>query len=422
MPKHSSSSKHKSKHDGGGGSPWSDWVWSAEYSKYYCYRMKRNGETEYKWDEGASSAQPQDEAAPRQQAEIDIQHGLDDLSLSDTPDSGYGYAYGSQAGSSHDTTKRSKRSKEQPTEYAEADEPDTSGDPDPTPDEVPPLDPFFGAQQETAQPAYEAESEPLPADTNTAYSTEYAQADAYQGDPQQDFAPEEIEAMQASDSHNFGYANEGESSTDSGYGAYSPEEDDDGTVTPKALGGPVGAQELAAYGERLDPRYRVEPSSKFKPGAIFKIVWSEPRGSTAQAAPTMSDKQSMKDPWGGHFHVGPRRFIVVATDEGHSTCVPILTYGGRGCRKSGVKPLKHGVIHERNRSAYKLPREPELGFPPVKARLNIEGERLSKESRVNYAKLTTIEHNIKVFFIGSIVKDEIPTIRANVDYCWEQKL
>lgn len=59
------------------------------------------GETEYKWDEGASSAQPQDEAAPRQQAEIDIQHGLDDLSLSDTPDSGYGYAYGSQAGSSH---------------------------------------------------------------------------------------------------------------------------------------------------------------------------------------------------------------------------------------------------------------------------------------------------------------------------------
>lgn len=58
----------------------------------------------------------------------------------------------------------------------------------------------------------------------------------------------------------------------------------------------------------------------------------------------------------------------------------------------------------------------------MKARLNIEGERLSKESRVNYAKLTTIEHNIKVFFIGSIVKDEIPTIRANVDYCWEQKL
>lgn len=46
MPKHSSSSKHKSKHDGGGGSPWSDWVWSTEYSKYYCYRMKRNGEWE----------------------------------------------------------------------------------------------------------------------------------------------------------------------------------------------------------------------------------------------------------------------------------------------------------------------------------------------------------------------------------------
>lgn len=46
--------------------------------------------------------------------------------------------------------------------------------------------------------------------------------------------------------------------------------------------------------------------------------------------------------------------------------------------------------------------EPKLGFAPVRVDMTEDGEKLSKESRVNYSKLVTIEHNVKVF-IGSIV-------------------
>ncbi|KAF4830543.1 hypothetical protein CGCTS75_v005927 [Colletotrichum tropicale] len=32
--------------------PWSDWRWSEDHGRYYCYRTCSNGEIEYEWDEG----------------------------------------------------------------------------------------------------------------------------------------------------------------------------------------------------------------------------------------------------------------------------------------------------------------------------------------------------------------------------------
>ncbi|KAI8169912.1 Acetyltransferase TRI7 [Colletotrichum sp. SAR 10_86] len=32
--------------------PWSDWIWSEDHGRYYCYRTRSNGEIEYEWDEG----------------------------------------------------------------------------------------------------------------------------------------------------------------------------------------------------------------------------------------------------------------------------------------------------------------------------------------------------------------------------------
>ena len=100
---------------------------------------------------------------------------------------------------------------------------------------------------------------------------------------------------------------------------------------------------------------------------------------------------------------------------------PILTYGGKGCKKKGVKPAKHGIIYERGHKARLLDKEPALGFPPVKVQMTEEGERLSKESRVNYSKLVTVEHNVKVFFIGSIVGDDWELGQDAVNQCWDQK-
>ena len=79
-----------------------------------------------------------------------------------------------------------------------------------------------------------------------------------------------------------------------------------------------------------------------------------------------------------------------------------MTYDRRGCSKKGVRPNKHGIIHVAGHKPKPLKNEPELGFPPVALHVYAEGEKLAKESRVNYSKLVTIEHNVKVFFIGVV--------------------
>ncbi|KAH6641427.1 hypothetical protein F5144DRAFT_642630 [Chaetomium tenue] len=167
--------------------------------------------------------------------------------------------------------------------------------------------------------------------------------------------------------------------------------------------------------------YVVERSSRFQPGEVFKINWCEPLGAGPPKSEVMTHQVRFEQN-GRSFYQGLRRFIVVANDEGHCTCVPILTYEHQACRKRGVKPLKHGIIYQSGKRPKKLDGEPQLGFDPVCVNLYERTERLVKESRVNYAKLTTIEHNFPVFFIGSIdPADFHNVVRPAVDTCWEKK-
>ncbi|KAJ6779345.1 hypothetical protein PWT90_04283 [Aphanocladium album] len=172
----------------------------------------------------------------------------------------------------------------------------------------------------------------------------------------------------------------------------------------------------------LDPRYRIEHSTRFQPGEIFKVHWSEPQGSMNEQSKSSSKKQDLQNKFGTKFFVGFRRFIVVANDQGHCTCVPILTYGGKGCKKHGVKPEKHGIVYERGQKSKRLDGEPSLGFSPVRVEMTEEGEKISRESRVNYSKLVTVEHNVKVFFIGHVYPSDWQIVGDAVNYCWNKKI
>ncbi|KAI2643294.1 hypothetical protein GGS21DRAFT_485811 [Xylaria nigripes] len=165
----------------------------------------------------------------------------------------------------------------------------------------------------------------------------------------------------------------------------------------------------------------VEKSYKFQPGEVFKVLWSEPTGQVGSEFP-ISDRRAMNGPR-GPFYIGYRRFIIVTTDESHhSTCVPIMTYDRRGCGKKGVRPDKHGIIYDVGQKPKRLKDEPDLGFKPVPLKMYAEGETLAKESRVNYSKLTTIEHNVKVFFIGYIPAPYFDSVTSAVNQCWSQKM
>jgi hypothetical protein len=166
-------------------------------------------------------------------------------------------------------------------------------------------------------------------------------------------------------------------------------------------------------------------SNYFQPGEIFKILWPEPTGQSANERLTdlVETDASTTEP----FYAGIRRFIIVATDPGHhSTCVPILTYEHRGCRKKGVDARSHGIIFESSRKHKRKPPkplkgEPHLGFRPVPAELYGPGEKLAPESRVNYSKLVTVEHNVKVLFIGRISDEYMSDVQEAVNACWEKK-
>lgn len=175
------------------------------------------------------------------------------------------------------------------------------------------------------------------------------------------------------------------------------------------------------FAEELDPRYRIEQSHKFQPGEVFKVLWPEPSGQSDSKTSPASEKREVRDNYGGRIYVGFRRFVVIGNDHGHCTCVPIFTYGGQGCKKKGVKSEKHGIITQMGHKARLVPGEPKLGMPTVRVKMIAEGESLAWQSRINYSKLITVEHNVRVFFIGRIHDADYESVYDAVNLCWEQK-
>ncbi|KAK0613730.1 hypothetical protein B0T14DRAFT_438639, partial [Immersiella caudata] len=164
------------------------------------------------------------------------------------------------------------------------------------------------------------------------------------------------------------------------------------------------------------PEYVFEHSSRFAPGEVFKVLWSEPRPQGSYQLTSLVEEHM-----GQPFSVGIRRFIVVANDEGHCTCVPILTYERRACTKRGVKPNKHGIVYMLGSKPTMLRNEPSLGFRPVRMEPDLPTEKLAAESRVNYSKLFSVEHNAKVNFIGRIVAEDMRIVSDAVDKCWASR-
>ncbi|KAI0127840.1 hypothetical protein BJ170DRAFT_683667 [Xylariales sp. AK1849] len=181
--------------------------------------------------------------------------------------------------------------------------------------------------------------------------------------------------------------------------------------------------------EYVDDRYRVEHSDRFEFGEVFKIIWSEPMGQTRPSgfssgldeAEFPMSELGQREIAGQLFYTGVRRFVVVGTDGGNSICVPILTYGRRGCKK-GAKPEKHGIIYSPPHKPTMVPGEPPLGVLPVRLFIYTEGEKLAIQSRVNYSKHVTIEHNVKVLFIGSILLEDQDRVEDAVNKCWEDRI
>lgn len=91
----------------------------------------------------------------------------------------------------------------------------------------------------------------------------------------------------------------------------------------------------------------------------------------------------------------------------HGDYSPIYTYGGKGCNKHGVKHYEHGVIYEDcpGNTGTLLPNEKPLGCPSIRARTT-NGKPMDNASRVNYAKVADIGHNLKVNFVAEVTPED----------------
>ncbi|KFZ08885.1 hypothetical protein V502_09088 [Pseudogymnoascus sp. VKM F-4520 (FW-2644)] len=188
--------------------------------------------------------------------------------------------------------------------------------------------------------------------------------------------------------------------------------------------------------DKLPPKplwkeFQIRSSSDFKPGharvpfllvlriliawlQILKVVWTEPEGHSRSRQKEKANFQvTGPSKYGERAYTSIRRFIIIKSYEGHSTCLPILTYGHRGTAKPGVKPDHHAIIYSRGRLSSMVSEEQELVNEPIRIEMNSPRHTLDSMSRINYAKIYTVEHNVMVSFIGRVHADSFRTLKGD---------
>jgi hypothetical protein len=99
------------------------------------------------------------------------------------------------------------------------------------------------------------------------------------------------------------------------------------------------------------------------------------------------------------------QIVHIRSQDGLTPQSPVLTYGEQGTSKPGVNADDHAIIHTDRNPPRELNGERRLVKKPIRVVPESPNHKLRPESRVNYAKVYTIEHNVKVCFIGQIHKD-----------------
>ncbi|KAF2854400.1 hypothetical protein T440DRAFT_465367 [Plenodomus tracheiphilus IPT5] len=101
------------------------------------------------------------------------------------------------------------------------------------------------------------------------------------------------------------------------------------------------------------------------------------------------------------------RFIVIRTKRTHCLCLRISTYSGQATTKPGIAAADHVPVVPVGEYPVNHPsgEQPMEGFVSVKVEAN--DVTISPMSRINFAKIYTIEHNIRVRNIGRVDKSSM---------------
>jgi hypothetical protein len=173
--------------------------------------------------------------------------------------------------------------------------------------------------------------------------------------------------------------------------------------------------------EKLDPSFFIRPSRFFVFGRVFKILWAEPAGGN-----TAVTQNTVENKFGERVHSKVRWFVVIRQTRGAKYCsaLPITTYGGKGVGKPGVVKSEHGIIYTGKEiprlDQTELPRRNEEGVRSVPIRVDPDSalDRLDKKSRINFAAVHTIHHNIKVKSLGIVNSASLTVLQQHFQNVW----
>ena len=172
---------------------------------------------------------------------------------------------------------------------------------------------------------------------------------------------------------------------------------------------------MARFEERLDPAYQKrsprDAGDFFKLGKVFSILT---HSEDERSGDANDDRWTTETRQGITIFSHIRRFIVVK--EGHGFCwaVPINTYNGRGVSKSGFRLVDvqaHAIAYMRNTKPEALREERIMPKKPIMIepdRNDGKPERLHKTSRINFSRVSSFEHNLRVKGIGMVVRESLP--------------
>lgn len=203
---------------------------------------------------------------------------------------------------------------------------------------------------------------------------------------------------------------------------------------PQAAGGgdgPRGSVEILSNaptysGEMINEKYVVQPSSFFAVGRVFAILWHTNIGGSSR----QHDQQTLsKDLRSGMMQTGRfgeliishiQRMVVVKKEHGFCWCIPVNTYSGKGVAKKGFTKADraaHAIIYMDDESSYQAADETDITKRAIMVIPADDDQKLDPMSRLNFGKVHTVEHNVRVMHVGRVDPKSLPYFEGY----WEAK-
>jgi hypothetical protein len=104
-----------------------------------------------------------------------------------------------------------------------------------------------------------------------------------------------------------------------------------------------------------------------------------------------------------------RRFVTIRSRPAHCLCLPISTYRGKGATKQGMQTGDHAAVLAYQDQDVLDDSWTEEGLKDTPIYVKVEDPSLSidRTSRINFAKVLTVDYNLRVRNIGRVVGQSI---------------